>query len=69
MLDTYVSVETSYLQKNLTGIKLKAKDCAFGNPQNNLVKDRIVCGIQNKYTQDLLFQNCELMLKTAIDKF
>lgn len=50
-------------------MKLKAKFCEFGNLHDDLVKDRIVCGIENKDIWELLLQDPELMLKTAIDKW
>ena len=52
----------------LTDIKLKAKDCEFGNLTDSLVKDRIVCGIINKDIREQFLQDADLTLKKAIDK-
>ena len=52
----------------LTDIKLKARDCEFGELKDSLIRDRIVCGIHGKGTREKLLQDSELTLKKATDK-
>lgn len=52
MSDTYFFGRNQLLLEKmdsfLTNMNLKAKFCEFGNLQDGLVKDRVVCGIQNE---------------------
>ncbi len=50
-----------------TELKTIAKDCAFGNIQDELIRDRIVCGINNKQVQERLLQEADLTLRKALE--
>ena len=41
----------------------KAKSCEFENLHDSLIRDRIVCGIDCKQTQERLLRNSDLTLE------
>ena len=45
----------------------KAKTCEFGTLQDSLIKDRIVCGIDDKSIRERLLRDSDLTLEKAID--
>ena len=46
---------------------MKAKTCEFGTLHDSLIKDRIVCGIDNNSVRERLLRNTELTLEVAIN--
>ena len=46
----------------ITDLKLLAKDCEYGNLTNDLVKDRIICGVYSKEVREKLLQEADLTL-------
>ena len=51
----------------LLDLRNKAKTCEFGTLQDSLIKDRIVCGIDDKSIRERLLRDNDLTLKRAID--
>ncbi|XP_068690073.1 uncharacterized protein [Montipora foliosa] len=51
----------------VTDLCMKAKACEFGTLHNSLIKDRIVCGIDNNSVREWLLRNTELTLEVAIN--
>lgn len=49
----------------LVDIKNKAKTCDFGNLEDSLVRDRIVCGIDSKEMRERLLRDSDLTLTKA----
>ena len=49
----------------VTDLRSKAKTCEFGDLQDSLIRDRIVCGIDNNTREHLLRNNN--ILEKAID--
>lgn len=50
----------------VTDLRNKAKSCEYGTLQDSLIKDRIVCGIDNNIVRERLLRNTELTLEQAI---
>ncbi len=50
-----------------TDLKIKAMSCEFGTLKDCLIRDRIVCGIQDKQTRRQLLKEPNLTLSQAID--
>ena len=46
---------------------LRMKTCEFGTLHDSLIKDRIVCGIDNNSVRERLLRNTELTLQVAIN--
>lgn len=46
---------------------MKVKTCEFGTLHDSLIKDRIVCAIDNNSVREQLLRNTELTLEVAID--
>ena len=51
----------------VTDLKKKAKPCEFGELNDSLIKDRIVCGIVSDKTSARLLMQNDLTLPTAIE--
>ena len=51
----------------VTDLRLKAKTCEFGVLTDELIRDRIVCGIKSDQVRGRLLREPELSLKKAID--
>ena len=51
----------------VTDLRSKAKTCEFGDLQDSLIRDRIVCGIDDNNTRERLRRNNALTLEKAID--
>ena len=51
----------------LLDLRNKAKTCEFGTLQDSLIKDRIVCGIDDKSIRERLLRDSDLTLEKAID--
>ena len=51
----------------LLDLRNKAKTCEFGTLQDSLIKDRIVCGIDDKSIRERLLRDNDLTLEKAID--
>ena len=45
------------LEKFITDLKLLATTCNFGDLKDSLVRDRIICGIQDKQLHEDLFKD------------
>ncbi|XP_073965610.1 uncharacterized protein [Choristoneura fumiferana] len=54
------------IQTYLTALRLLSKDCEFGTLQEELIKDRIVCGVRNPTIRDRLLRSDDLNLDKAI---
>ncbi|KAI2666787.1 Retrovirus-related Pol polyprotein from transposon 17.6 [Labeo rohita] len=51
----------------VTDLKNKAKDCEFGRLNDDLIKDRIVCGVNNDTVRARLLRETDLNLAKAVD--
>ena len=51
----------------VTDLRTKAKTCEFGTLRDSLIRDRIVCGIDNKNIRQQLLCNNKLTLEAAIN--
>ena len=51
----------------VTDLRMKAKTCEFGTLHDSLIKDRIVCAIDNNSVRERLLRNTELTLEVAIN--
>ena len=50
----------------VTDLKLKAKSCEFGDLQDSLVRDKIVCGIRHDQVRGRLLRETDLTLEKAV---
>lgn len=63
----------SYMQNSqtidafITDLRMKVKTCEFGTLHDSLIKDRIVCAIDNNSVSERLLRNTELTLEVAIN--
>ena len=53
--------------KYLTELKAHVKDCEFGDLEDDLLRDRIVCGIRDQTLREKLLQTEKLTLQKCID--
>ena len=51
----------------VTSLRSKAKACEFGAMKDEMIRDRIVCGINDSKTRSLLFSEPNLTLRRAIE--
>ena len=51
----------------VTSLRSKAKACEFGAMKDEMIRDRIVCGINDSKTRSVLFSKPNLILKRAIE--
>lgn len=51
----------------ITDLRMKVKACEFGTLHSSLIKDRIVCAIDNNSVREWLLRNTELTLEVAIN--
>ena len=50
----------------ITDLKKLANQCEYGNLRNDLIRDRIVCGIKNENTRTQILKQADLTLERAI---
>ena len=62
---TNAAIET--FDQYITDLKTKAKTCKFGDLNDGLIRDQIVCGIICDRTRRRLFREADLTLQKAID--
>jgi len=55
------------IDQYVTDLKKKAKSCEFGDPNDSLIKDRVVCGILSEKTRARVLKQPDLPLAKAID--
>ena len=55
------------LEKFITDLKLLATTCNFGDLKDSLVRDRIICGIQDKQLREDLLKDPCLDLQRCLD--
>ncbi|GFO22882.1 hypothetical protein PoB_004938700 [Plakobranchus ocellatus] len=58
---------TETFDQYVTDLKNLAKNCKFGNLQDELIRDKIVCGIANEKIKERLLREDTLTLDKAID--
>ncbi|GFN80779.1 polyprotein [Plakobranchus ocellatus] len=61
--------KTETFDQYVTDLKNLAKNCKFGNLQDELIRDKIVCGIANEKIKERLLREDKLTLDKAIDIF
>ncbi|XP_060810750.1 uncharacterized protein K02A2.6-like [Amyelois transitella] len=54
------------IQQYVTALRLLSKDCEFSSLEDDLIKDRIVCGIRNSTLRDRLLRSEDLNLDKAM---
>ncbi|XP_039755212.1 uncharacterized protein K02A2.6-like [Pararge aegeria] len=59
-------VEGESINQYVTALKLLTKTCVFSLLEEELIRDRIVCGIRNTVVRDRLLRTDELTLEKAI---
>ena len=59
--------KTYTLDQYVTKLRVLAKTCKFGNLQDELLRDRIVCAICNDKLKERLLRDDKLTLDKAID--
>ena len=52
----------------VSAVRTLAASCQFGNLQERLIRDRIVCGIRNKALQKSFLEDSKLTLKVCVDR-
>lgn len=57
------------LEKFITDLKLLATTCNFGDLKDSLVRDRIICGIQDKQLREDLLKDPCLDLQRCLDAY
>lgn len=55
------------IQQYVTALRLLSKDCRFATLEEDLIRDRIVCGIRQATVRDRLLRNEELTLQKAVN--
>ena len=55
------------LEKYITDLKTLAMTCNFGELQDSLIRDRIVCGVKDTHLRERLLRTQELTLDKAIE--
>ena len=66
---TYNQVEGQSMNQFITEVKIRSKDCAFDTDDNlneNLVRDKIICGLRNKHLQEKLLRVEDMTLEKVI---
>lgn len=61
---TCVQGDMSFSQY-LTELKLRAKSCEFGQLQESLIRDRVVCGITSDRMREILLREVDITLEKA----
>lgn len=51
----------------VTDLKNKAKDCEFAQLTDELIKDRVVCGVNNNTVRARLLRETDLNLAKAVN--
>ena len=64
--NTRVQAKHETIDQYLTELKLIAKNCSFGELENQLIRDRIVCGTKSEEVRQRLLRAEELSLDKAI---
>ena len=57
--------ETESVGQYITELRLLAKNCRFGDLQDELIRDRIICGINSERLQARLLREEALTLEKA----
>ena len=55
------------IDEYVTDLRSKARTCEFGDLMDSLIRDRIVCGIEDDATRKQLLKEKDLSLQKAID--
>lgn len=58
--------EGETIQQYVTSLRLLSKNCKFGNLEDDLIKDRIVCGVRSAKIRDRLLRCDDLDLDKAM---
>ena len=67
LIRVHKTVEHSNLDAFLLDLRNKATTCEIGSLQDSLIKDRIVCGIDDKSVRERLLRDNDLTLDKAIN--
>ena len=67
MFFTRVQGPNEKIDAYVTDLKNKAKDCEFAQLTDELIKDRVVCGINNDTVRARLLRETDLTLTKAVD--
>ncbi|KAJ8044099.1 hypothetical protein HOLleu_11471 [Holothuria leucospilota] len=67
VFNTRVQQPSESIDQYVTDLKLKSKSCEFGPLRDDLIRDRIVCGIRDDNVKRRLLREAKLTLQTALD--
>ena len=59
--------ENESIDQYVTELRILASTCEFETLKDGLIRDRIICGIQNQTMKERLLREADLTLKKAID--
>ncbi|KAB0789999.1 hypothetical protein PPYR_15712, partial [Photinus pyralis] len=64
--NTRSQAKNENIEAYLADLRKIASNCNFGNLKNELIKDRIVCGVHDKRVKDRLLREQDLTLEKAV---
>ena len=71
MKDTRSTIEgrksQETIERYVTVLKKLASTCEYGELKEELVRDRLVCGVKNKKLSEKMLGDLELTLQSALD--
>ena len=59
--------QTETIDTYITTLRALAETCEFGTLKDDLIRDRIVCGVRDKGIRRKLLQECGLTLSKCVD--
>ena len=64
--NTQVQDKAESIDRYVTGLRLIAKNCSFGNLEDELIRDKIVCGVNSDDVKQQLLRVQDLTLDKAL---
>ena len=64
--NTQVQDKAESIDRYVTGLRLIAKNCSFGNLEDELIRDRILCGVNSDDVKQQLLRVQDLTLDKAL---
>ena len=55
------------IEKYVTELRQKSKDCEFGASENNMIREKIVFSLNDQRLKERLLRECDLTLERAVD--
>lgn len=63
----YPMLDTSNIDKYVTDLKQKSKDCEFGSAESDMIRDKIVFSISDQRLKERLLRETNLTLEKTVD--